>query len=134
MDTTTTSPTAEPKYSLTATEEGNLKLAASIASANLLIAQQALGERIIDPTITTKGLLDIAEHSFKVSGMAKKQEAKEESGKFIFTIVMGDGADVRIEKTIKGDTPDMDTPEMLVQSATELVENIDAAVLDLSLD
>ena len=124
MDTTTTSPTTEPKYSVTATEEGNLKLAASIASANLLIAQQALGERIIDPTITTKGLLDIAEHPFKVSGMAKKQEAKEESGKFIFNIHFP-GGDLKIEKTVGGEVIDDSTPNALLEAATTLVANVD---------
>ena len=126
MDTTQTPPpTATPQYALTSTEEGNLKLAAQIASANLLIAQQTLGERIIDPTITTKGLLDIAEHSFKVSGMAKKQEAKEESGKFIFNIHFPGGADLKIEKVINGDSLDVDTPAVLLEAATTLAANVD---------
>ena len=68
------------------TEDENLRLSSQIASINLLFAQKELGQRITDPNITTKGLLEIAEHSYKVSGMAKKQEAKTAGPAFSITI------------------------------------------------
>lgn len=103
-------------------EDENLKLAAELASANLLFAQTELGKRIIDPTITTKGLLDIAEHSYKVSGMAKKQEVKEDSGKFVFNIIYRNKDPLRIEKVVGGGTPDNDTPQSLLSQANKLVD------------
>lgn len=105
------------------TVDQNLEAAAQLAAVNLLYAQQALGERIVDPTITTKGLLDIAEHSYKVSGMAKKQEAKEDTGKFIFQIIMGDGKDIQIEKEINP-LGGADTSESLTAAANNLLENL----------
>ena len=106
------------------TEEENLKLASQLASINLLFAQQELAHRIIEPNITTKGLLDIAEHSYKVSGMQKKQEPSEQQGKFIFNIIMGGGKSVSIEKEIGGDTLEHDTPESLTEAANTLVESL----------
>ena len=108
------------------TEEENLKLASQIASANLLFAQEALAQRIIEPSLTTKGLLDIAEHSYKVSGMQKKQEPAEQQGRFIFSIVMGGGETVKIEKEIGGNTLENapETVEMLSECANTLVESL----------
>ena len=63
-----------------------LQLASEVATVNLLFAQQELGRRIVDPSVTTRALLDIAEHSYKVSGMQKKQEPKEQQGRFVFNI------------------------------------------------
>ena len=122
METTETLPVAF-------TEEENLKLAAQIASANLLFAQQALSERIIEPSLTTKGLLDIAEHSYKVSGMQKKQEPTDQQGKFIFNIIMGGGETVKIEKEIGGNTLENapETLENLSESANLLVESLSFA-------
>lgn len=77
-------------------EEDNLRLASQMASVNLLYAQRQLAERIIDPTITTKGLLDIAEHSYKVSGMAKKQEAKDTASRFSIVINLPGGGEVTL--------------------------------------
>ena len=106
------------------TEEKNLELSAKIASVNLLFAQQALGQRIIDPTITTKGLLDIAEHSYKVSGMQKKQEPKDQGGKFVFNFNLGGGKQLHIEKEVAGQLVEQDTPDMLAVSANTLVESL----------
>lgn len=110
------------------TEEENLKLASQIASANLLFAQEALAQRVIEPSLTTKGLLDIAEHSYKVSGMQKKQEPAEQQGKFIFNIIMG-GETVKIEKEIGGNTLENapETVEMLSVGANTLVESLSFA-------
>lgn len=101
------------------TEEKNLELSAKIASVNLLFAQQALGQRIIDPTITTKGLLDIAEHSYKVSGMQKKQEPKDQGGKFVFNINLGGGQQLHIEKDVTSELVEA-TPATLLAEATDL--------------
>jgi hypothetical protein len=109
-----------------ATEEENLKLASQMAAVNLLYAQREIAHRITDPTITSKGLLDFAEHSFKVSGMAKKQEGKEESNRFVFNIIMGDNETVRIEKTVEGETLDATetSSSLSVEAANLLVESV----------
>lgn len=105
-----------PQLPVSASDEENLTLAAKIASVNLLFAQRELGKRIIDPTITTKGLLDIAEHSYKVSGMQKKVEKPDESGKFVFNIHLGTDRDIRIEKVL-----DPEDPPSLLEEAKTLV-------------
>ena len=110
--------TIEPP--VTADAEHNLRLASETASGALVFLVQRLAERGIDPTITTKGLLDISEHMYKVSGMAKKQEAKEDSGRFVFNIHFANGKDVRIEKEVVGDTLEA-TPAVLVEEATNLL-------------
>ena len=111
------------------TEEENLKLASQMASVNLLYAQREIALRITDPTISSKGLLDFAEHSFKVSGMAKKQEGKEESNRFVFNIIMGDNETVRIEKDIGGESLDATpTPDSLSAEATNLL--VEAVTFD----
>ena len=102
-------------------EEKTLKLASDIATANLLFAEQELGRRILDTSLTTRALLDIAEHSYKVSGMQKKQEPKEQQGRFIFNIHLGDGGDISIAKSLPEDTIDVDpTPMDLVREAATL--------------
>ena len=110
------------------TEEENLKLAAQIASANLLFAQEALAKRVIEPSLTTKGLLDIAEHSYKVSGMQKKQEPVDQQGRFIFNILLG-GETLKIEKEIGGNTLENapETVNSLSESANTLVESLSFA-------
>lgn len=105
------------------TEDENLKLASQLASINLLFAQQELAHRIVEPSITTKGLLDIAEHSYKVSGMQKKQEPTDQQGKFVFNILFSGGQSVKIEKEISGETLP-DTPESLTEAANTLVESL----------
>lgn len=79
------------------TEEENLKLAAQIAAANLLFAEQAISARVIDPTnMTLNSLIAVADHSYKVSGMQKKQEPKEQTGKFVFNILFSGGKTVTL--------------------------------------
>lgn len=82
------------------TPDENLKAAAEIASVNLFYAQQMIGERLLDPTITTKGLLDIAEHSYKVSGMAKKAEQQTSGPGFSIVINLPNGNVATVGKTI----------------------------------
>lgn len=114
----------KPPLAIGDSEEKNLELASSIASVNLLFAQQELGKRIIDPTVTTKTLLDVAEHSYKVSGMQKKQEPKEQGGKFVFNINFSGGKQVHIEKDV---TPDAElveaTPANLLVDAASLFDS-----------
>lgn len=86
-----------PTVPVADTPEENLKQAAEIAAVNLLFAQQKLGERLLDPTITTKGLLDIAEHSHKVSGMGKKVEANDGQQRALIQIILpGSGGEIVI--------------------------------------
>ena len=100
-------------------DEENLRLASKLAAVNLLFAQRSLAKRICDPTITTKGLLDIAEHSYKVSGMQKKVEKQDDSGRFVFNIHLGDDRDIRIEKVLDGEAVE----EPLEVEASKLVWN-----------
>lgn len=106
---------------LVSNEETTLKLASELAAANLLFAQQEIGHRIIDPTITTKALLDIAEHSFKVSGMAKKQEAKADTGRFVFNIHFSGSDPMKIEKVINPEDVDDTSPEALAAEAANVL-------------
>lgn len=114
-------------------EEDNLRLASQMASVNLLYAQRQLAERIIDPTITTKGLLDIAEHSYKVSGMAKKQEAKNGSEGAGFSIVInlpnGQTATLGTNEKVVGESSLTQDMQTLTVEATNLLDYSDEAWL-----
>lgn len=114
---------------ISANEEENLKLAAQIASVNLLFAQRELGKRLIDPTLSTKNLLDIAEHSYKTSGMAKKNDGKEDTGKVILNINFRTRDPVRIEKVINPEQV-ADTPATLAEAANALVSRTDVEFPD----
>jgi hypothetical protein len=57
-----------------------------LATANLMFAQEEIGRRILEPTLTTKTLLELAEHSYKVSGMAARNEPKSTGPGFSITI------------------------------------------------
>ena len=95
------------------TSDEALKMGADIAAANFMRAQELIGARLEDPTITNKTLIDFAEHSFKASGLAKKQEDKAQGQRITFTINLGGSNDVRIEKDV---TPQ----ETLTDDAGEL--------------
>lgn len=73
--------------------EGNLKETADIAAATGLLATQALAKRVVmdAETMTTKQLIDVAEHSAKMSGLLKRQEAKDDTGRFVFNILYRGG-------------------------------------------
>lgn len=108
-------------------EEATLKLASDIASVNLLFAQQELGRRIVDPNVTTRALLDIAEHSYKVSGMQKKQEPKVAGERFSITINIPQiGANppetLVLEANPEALEPDRNTPESLAKEAVGLID------------
>ena len=62
--------------------EGNLKETADIAAATGLLATQALAKRVVmdAETMTTKQLIDVAEHSAKLSGLLKRQDDKQGPG------------------------------------------------------
>lgn len=114
-------------------EEDNLRLASQMASVNLLYAQRQLAERIIDPTITTKGLLDIAEHSYKVSSMAKKQEAKGGAEGAGFSIVInlpnGQTATLGTNEKVVGESSLTQDMQTLTVEATHLLDYSDEAWL-----
>lgn len=92
MDSTTDNPP------ISANEEDNLRLAAQIASVNLLYAQREVANRIIDPSLPTKVLLDLAEHSYRVSGAAKKAEQKDVGPGFSIVINLPGGQTATIGK------------------------------------
>lgn len=69
--------TDDLKPPIATTAEENLRNASEISAVNLLLAQNELAIRMAGAaTLSTKTLLDISEHAYKVSGMAKKQEVK----------------------------------------------------------
>lgn len=99
--------------SLPETEADTLALVSQVAELNLLFAQQEIGRRIVDPALPTKVLLELAEHSYKTSGMAKKQEAKTQGSGFSLIINFPEGNQVRLEKVVEHET--VDTPESLLE-------------------
>lgn len=89
LDTPLESPMALVERGL----EGNLKETAEIAAANGLLATQALAKRVVldAETMTTKQLIDIAEHSAKLSGLLKRQDDKQDQNRFVFNILYRGG-------------------------------------------
>ena len=73
--------------------EGNLKETADIAAATGLLATQALAKRVVmDAEImTTKQLIDVAEHSAKLSGLLKRQDNTQDQNRFVFNILYRGG-------------------------------------------
>lgn len=65
-----------------------LEQARLLAEINLVFIQEEIGRRVIDPTLATRALIDMGEHSYKVSGMAAKQQPKEGGNrvKIVFNI------------------------------------------------
>lgn len=114
-----------PTVPVADTPEENLKQAAEIAAVNLLFAQQKLGERLLDPTITTKGLLDIAEHSHKVSGMGKKAEAVDpNAGRALVQIILpGSGGEI----LIGGSSVSEDSSPNVLDAEARALVNFDSA-------
>lgn len=109
-------PPAPPVGLTFGTTEENLRSASDYAAINLLTIQDAVQRRLLDSnSMTIRQLIDLGEHAYKVSGMQKRQEVKDDGGKFIFNIVMGDGQSVTIEKTVEGEV--VDTVETLVAEA-----------------
>lgn len=104
-----------------------LQLASEVATVNLLFAQQELGRRIVDPSVTTRALLDIAEHSYKVSGMQKKQEPKAAGERFSITINIPQIGAKPPETLVIEASPEaledaQNTPETLVKEAAGLID------------
>lgn len=104
-----------------------LQLASEVATVNLLYAQQELGRRIVDPNVTSRALLDIAEHSYKVSGMQKKQEPKAAGERFSITINIPQIGAKPPETLVIEASPEaledaQNTPETLVKEAAGLID------------
>lgn len=91
-----------------------LEKARLLAEVNLFFAQEELSRRIIDPTISTKALLEVAEHSFKVSGMAAKNAMKE--------AMAGPGFSITINIPQVGNSP---AQSMVLESTARTVEDPD---------
>jgi len=104
------------------TPEENLKLASDLAAINLLFVQQEVSRRILEPSLTSKMLLDFGEHSFKVSGMQKKQDRSENGGVgFSIVINFPDGPAQRVEKVVTPEPPPETFRSLLCEGA-ELVD------------
>ena len=92
--------------------EGNLKETADIAAATGLLATQALAKRVVmdAETMTTKQLIDVAEHSAKLSGLLKRQDNTQDQNRFVFNILYRGGA----VETIANNVVEVETADPLV--------------------
>lgn len=99
------------------------------AEINLLFIQEEIGRRVLDPTMHTKDLFSAGEHSYKVSGMAAKQEAKTDTSRFIFNIIKVGGLSVdapQVGATFEGSVGDVQT---LIDEAPDLLGEVPAYML-----
>lgn len=104
-----------------ADEDKILEAAAQTAMVNLLFLEQEIGRRILSPDLNNRTLIDMAEHSYKVSGMAKKQEPKDMAGRFVFTIDLGDDRTITIEQDMEPAQVE-DDPMHLAREAVAVLE------------
>ena len=106
--------------------EGNLKETAEIAAANGLLATQALAKRVVmdADTMTTKQLIDIAEHSAKLSGLLKRQEAKDDTGAGFSIVINLPGGETATMGVSQGTVIDADS--------TAPLERLCGATIDFS--
>ncbi|MGB4467561.1 MAG: hypothetical protein WBI41_05860 [Azovibrio sp.] len=118
--------------SLPETGADTLALVSQVAELNLLFAQQEIGRRIVDPDLPTKVLLELAEHSYKTSGMAKKQEAKTQGSGFSLIINFPEGNQVRLEKVVEHEQ--VDTAESLLEEVRPIINFGDAPEFVTSKD
>ena len=89
--------------------EGNLKETADIAAATGLLATQALAKRVVmdAETMTTKQLIDVAEHSAKLSGLLKRQDNTQDQNRFVFNILYRGGeVETIADKVVEAGTAD----------------------------
>ena len=120
-------------YVISSDHKTNGDLAAYVATANVLLIQQRVAEILNNDigTLPNKTLMEFGAHALAVSGITKKQEAKDEGGRFILNINMR-GKTLRVEKEINGDggeTPALDDAA-LPEGFAELTNRL-AATLDL---
>lgn len=112
--------------------EAHLEIARLRAAANLPLLVDLMTERGMDPTATSKAILDAAEFNYKVSGLAKKQEEQVDKGRFVFNINFQSGkVTVAQEKVIDGnveDEPPLPETPAHVATSTLSISN------DLQLD
>ena len=100
------------------------------AEINLLFIQEELGRRVLDPTMHTKDLLSAGEHSYKVSGMAAKQEVKADTSRFVFNIIMN-GGNVSVDASQHPEVIDVPVADIqaLADEAPDLLGDIPAYLL-----
>lgn len=115
---------SDQKHSLPEAGTDTLTLVSQVAELNLLFAQQEIGRRIVDPDLPTKVLLELAEHSYKTSGMAKKQEVKTQGAGFSLVINFPEGNQMRLEKVVEHEPAD--TPESLLEEVRPIINFGDA--------
>jgi hypothetical protein len=110
-----------------ADEDKILEAAAQTAMVNLLFLEQEIGRRILAPDLNNRTLIDMAEHSYKVSGMAKKQEPKTVGERFSITINIPQIGARPPETLVLEANPelpegDQNTPEALAREAVGLID------------
>ena len=128
---------ADRKFAEASTERARLQAAAYLPQLLDIVAEKAL-----DPSATTKAVLDAAEFAYKVSGLAKKQEEQNDKGRFVFNINFRSGTvSVEQEKVIEHDQSEsledpvenlLANPPALLQDAINTLGAEDD--LDLTLD
>jgi hypothetical protein len=131
---------ADRKFAEAATERARLQAATYLPQLLDIVAEKAF-----DPSASPKSVLDAAEFTYKVSGLAKKQEEQNDKGRFVFNINFRSGTvSVEQEKVIEHDPPtELQPPEdpvgELLANPPESIHNAIKALpvddaLDLSFD
>ena len=127
------------KFAEAATERARLQAAAYLPQLLDIVAEKAL-----DPSASSKSVLEAAEFTYKVSGLAKKQEEQNDKGRFVFNINFRSGTvSVEQEKVIEHESPaalaepapeesPLDNPPPLVAEAMKSIPVDDT--LDLNFD
>lgn len=124
------------KFAEAATERARLQAATYLPQLLDIVAEKAL-----DPSASPKSVLDAAEFTYKVSGLAKKQEEQNDKGRFVFNINFRSGTvSVEQEKVIEHSSSDEPAPpedpveELLANPPATLQDAINALPVDDNLD
>ena len=120
---------ADRKWAEASTERARLAAASYLPQLLDIVAEKAL-----DPSATSKSVLDAAEFAYKVSGLAKKQEEQNDKGRFVFNINFRSGTvSVEQEKVIEH-VPEDPVDNLLANPPESLQDAIKALPVDDTLD
>lgn len=106
--------------------DGRLRETAEIAALTGLLATQELAERVaLDAkSLTSKALIDIADHSAKLSGLLKRQDEKQGSGAGFSIVINLPGGETATMGASQGTVIDA--------GSTAPLERLRGATLDFS--
>ena len=88
-----------------------------------------VAEKAFDPSASPKSVLDAAEFTYKVSGLAKKQEEQNDKGRFVFNINFRSGT-VSVENTKVIEHTPPDEPTQLEYPVEEVLANPSESLQD----